>query len=86
MGSPTTSLELAMAFTDNADLFASVAEDGVNLIVRHVMRQRPSLVNDGTAWVAAAPSQRLCQPIDPAPDVSSRQNPLLIIMDPIPIP
>jgi hypothetical protein len=38
-----------MAFTDNADLFASVGEDGINLVVRHIMRQRPSLVNYGTA-------------------------------------
>jgi hypothetical protein len=58
-----------MAFTDNADLFASVGEDGINLVV---MWQRPSLVNNGTAWVAAAPSGRLCQPIDAAPDVISR--------------
>ena len=75
-----------MAFTDNAELFASVEEDGINLVVRHIMRQRPSLVNYGTAWVAAAPGRRLCQPIDAAPDVISRQNPLLTIMDPIPIP
>ena len=75
-----------MAFTDNADLFASVEEDGINLAVRHVMRQRPSLVNYGTAWVAADPGRRLCQPIDAAPDVIRRQNPLLTIMDPIPIP
>ena len=27
-----------MAFTDNADLFASVEEDGINLVVWHIMR------------------------------------------------
>jgi hypothetical protein len=75
-----------MALTDNTDLFASVDEDGINLVARHVMRQRPSLFNYGTAWVAALPSRRLCQPVDAAPDVTSRNNPLLTVMDPIAIP
>jgi hypothetical protein len=42
-----------VALTDNCDLFGSVHEDGVNLVARNVMRQRPSLFNYGTAQVAA---------------------------------
>ena len=34
-----------MAFTDNCDLYAAVHEDGINLIARHILRQRPSLFN-----------------------------------------
>ena len=41
-----------MAFTDNCDLYAAVHEDGVNLVIRHIMRQRPSLFNYGTSDVA----------------------------------
>ena len=47
-----------MAFTDNCDLFGSVHEDGVNRVIRHIMRQRPSLFNYATADVAGNP--RLC--------------------------
>ena len=42
----------AMAFTDNCDLFGAVHEDGVNRVIRHIMRQRPSLFNYATADVA----------------------------------
>lgn len=75
-----------MAFTDNSELYAAVDEDGINLVAGHVMRQRPSLFNYGTAWVAALPSRRLCRLIDAVPDVISRQNPLLTVMAPIPVP
>ena len=37
-----------MAFTDESDVFGSVHEDGINLVVRHLMRQRPSLFNYAT--------------------------------------
>lgn len=75
-----------MAFTGNSELFAAVHEDGVNLVARHVMRQRPSLFNYGTAWVAALPDRRLCRPIVAVPDVAKRNNPLITIVDPIPVP
>jgi hypothetical protein len=75
-----------MAFTDHSDLFASVDEDAANLVARHLMRQRPSLFNYGTAWVAAAPDRRLCRPVEVSADVTNRQNPLLTVMDPIPVP
>ena len=42
-----------MALTDNCDLFASFHEDGMNKIVRHIMRQRPSLFNYATPDIIA---------------------------------
>ena len=38
-----------MALTDKCDLFGAVHEKGVNRVTRHMMRQRPSLFNYGTA-------------------------------------
>jgi hypothetical protein len=38
-----------MAFTDNSDLYGAINEEGINLIAQHIMRQRPSLFNYGTA-------------------------------------
>lgn len=73
-----------MAFTDHSDLYGAIHEDGINLVVRHIMRQRPSLFNYGTAFVAQNPGL-LCVKIDPAPAVIQRGNPLITIVDPLPI-
>lgn len=73
-----------MAFTTNCDLFVSVNEAGINQIVRHVMRQRPSLFNYGTNAVLQN-SRLLCAQIDAAPAVFQRNNPLLTPEPPLPI-
>jgi hypothetical protein len=74
-----------MAFTDNCDLFGSIGEDGINLVGRHVMRQRPSLFNYGTAGVAA--NRALwCREIEAAQDVFEFSNPLMTVVPPLPIP
>lgn len=73
-----------MAFTSNCDLFVSVNEAGINQIVRHIMRQRPSLFNYGTEAVARNPKM-LCAPIDAAPAVFARGNPLVTREPPIPV-
>jgi hypothetical protein len=73
-----------MAFTDHCDLFGAVHEDGLNLIARHVMRKRPSLFNYGTQAVANNPAL-LCAPINAAPEVSEKGNPLLTVEDPLPV-
>jgi hypothetical protein len=73
-----------MAFTDNCDLFGAVDEQGINLVVRHVMRQRPSLFNYGTDLFLSRPDL-LCVPIEATPDVRARGNPLFTLEDPIPI-
>lgn len=73
-----------MALTSNCDLFVSVNEAGINQIVRHIMRQRPSLFNYGTLGVSRNP-KLLCAPIDAAPAVYERSNPLLTLEPPVPI-
>lgn len=73
-----------MAFTDHCDIFVSVHENGVNKVVRHVLRQRPSLFNYATEQVANNP-ELWCAPIDPHPHVVARANPLFTIEDPLPI-
>lgn len=73
-----------MAFTDNCDIFGAVHEDGINLVVRHVMRQRPSLFNYATAFFKQA-NKLLCVPIEADPRVIQAGNPLFDEQDPIPI-
>jgi hypothetical protein len=74
-----------VAFTDNCDIFGSLHEDGVNLAGRHVMRQRPSLFNYGTAQVAA--NRKLwCEPkVDVAPDVLNFANPIMTVVPLLPL-
>lgn len=73
-----------MAFTDNCDLFAAVHESGVNRVITHVMRQRPSLFNYASADVASNP-ELWCSRFEFTPDVTNYGNPLFTIMDPIPV-
>jgi hypothetical protein len=73
-----------MAFTDNCDLFAAVHEKGVNRVINHVMRQRPSLFNYATLDVALN-KELWCLPVQFTPDVPKYGNPLFTIMDPIPV-
>lgn len=42
-----------MAFTDSCDLYGALHEDGVNRMIRHITRQRPSPFNFATADIAA---------------------------------
>lgn len=73
-----------MALTDNCDLFGSVHENGVNLVARHVMQQRPSLFNYGTAQVAANRKFWCHQPAV-APDVVNFADPVMTVVPPLPI-
>ncbi|HLH44507.1 MAG TPA: hypothetical protein VKV74_16060 [Bryobacteraceae bacterium] len=72
-----------MAFTDNCDLFLAVHEDGVNLVVQHVMRQRPSWFNFATADVANNPKLWCSQP-QFTKDVVSHNNPIFHVEPPVP--
>ena len=74
-----------MGFTDNCDIFASFHEDGFTRIVDHVRSQRPSLFNYATPEVAQNPGL-LCRAIDPHPIVFIRNNPLVTLVDPLPVP
>lgn len=73
-----------MAFTDNCDIFGSVHEDGINLVVLHIMRQRPSLFNYATAFFEKRPDL-LCARIVADPRVIQANNPLFEVQDPIPV-
>jgi len=72
-----------MAFTDNCDLFASVHEDGINLVISHIMRQRPSLFNYATDLVSRNPTL-WCNQVQFVPDVVKYRN--LIFQPVVPIP
>lgn len=74
-----------MSYTDHCDIFTSFHEDGFNQIIRHVRKQRPSLFNYATADVAKN-IELLCKTIDVHPIVFIRDNPLVTIEDPLPIP
>ncbi len=73
-----------MAFTDNSDLYGAVNEAGINLVVKHLKRQRPSLFNYGTEFIAKTPKLH-CHSIDADPMVLLRNNPLMSIESPLPI-
>jgi hypothetical protein len=73
-----------MAFTDNCDLFGSVHEDGINIVVAHLMRQRPSLFNYATVAFHNQP-HLFCVPIRPAQTVVDAGNPLFTEQDPLPV-
>jgi hypothetical protein len=73
-----------MAFTDQCDLYGAVHEDGVNRVIRHIMRQRPSLFNYATADVAAN-RELWCAAVHFTPDVIKYGNPLFTIVNPLPL-
>jgi len=74
-----------MGYTDNCDIFASFHEDGFNQIITNVRKQRPSLFNYATVDVANN-LELLCKAIETHPIVSIRNNPLVSIVEPLPIP
>lgn len=73
-----------MAFTDNCDLFAAVHEDGVNRVIQHIMRQRPSWFNYASADVAGN-RELWCHAIDVTKDVIKFANPFFTVMPPFPV-
>lgn len=74
-----------MAFTDDCDLFVSVHEDGVNRVIRHIMRQRPSLFNYASADVASN-RELWCNPkVEFTKDVINYGNPIFKVEPPFPI-
>ncbi len=73
-----------MPFTDHSDLFGAVHEEGINRVVRHVMRQRPSLFNYATTIFHQRP-ELFCQKIDVADTVTEAGNPIFTEMEPLPI-
>lgn len=73
-----------MAFTDQSDIYGAVHERGINTVVRHIMRQRPSLFNYATP-IFHQRSELFCARIDPARKVLEAGNPLFTEVEPLPI-
>jgi hypothetical protein len=73
-----------MPFTDHSNLFGAVHEAGINLVVRHIMRQRPSLFNYATPIFHQRPDL-FCEDIIATDSVVDAGNPLFTEMEPLPI-
>lgn len=73
-----------MALTDHCDLFVSIHEEGVNRIVGHVMRQRPSWLNFATPDVAAN-RELWCQIPEFTSDVTKFGDPIFTVMPYLPV-
>ena len=73
-----------VALTNNSDFYVAIQDAGINRLVKHVMRKRPSLFNYGTSLVASNP-HLLCQNVDVAPEVLHAGNPLVTVLPPLPI-
>jgi len=73
-----------MAFTDHSDLFGALHEEAINFIVRHIMRQRPSLFNYATAFFHQQPDL-FCVRIEAAESVTDAGNPLFTEQAPLPV-
>jgi hypothetical protein len=71
-------------FTDSSDLFIAVHEDGLNLIARHVMRQRPSLFNYATSDIAGD-AALWCVPVEVTPEVTASLSPTFTVEQPLPV-
>jgi hypothetical protein len=74
----------AVSLTSNSDIYAAVHDAGINRVISHLMRKRPSLFNYGTPLLASNP-ELLCERIDPAPEVVQNDNPLVTVLDPLPV-
>ena len=57
---------------------------GFNGVVKHLIQQRPSLFNFCTSFLASNPNL-LCEKIIAVPEVNRQQNPLLTVLEPIPV-
>lgn len=89
-----------MALTDHSDIYSALHEDGMDRIVGHLMRKRPSLFNYGTERLVDAAAggrverRSLCASVDYAPEVLKRvgqpipadaDSPLMTEQDPLPV-
>jgi hypothetical protein len=73
-----------MSLTANCDFYAAIHDEGINRVIRHLMRQRPSLFNYGSSLLASNP-EMLCERIEADSAVVSNNNPLVTVLDPLPV-
>ena len=74
-----------MALTDHCDLFGAFHDDGFNRIVDHIRFQRPSMFNYATQAIADNLAL-LCRSIEAHPRLNQHGNPLVTIIEPLPLP
>ncbi len=73
-------------YTSSSDLFASMNQAGVNVLIQHIMRQRPSLFNFATAYFKWHIDD-LCVPIEASDEVIEKGYPLFhTVESPLEIP
>lgn len=73
-----------MPYTDKSDLFVSVHEDGINLVVKHIMQQRPSYFNFATPYFLLH-KDKLCAPVDASDEVIDGSFPQFTLQAPLPV-
>ncbi|WP_322509029.1 hypothetical protein [Anaerolinea sp.] len=73
-----------MPFTDRSDLFGAVHENGINRVVRHIMRQRPSLFNYATPFFHNH-VEMFCAKFEVDEKVLKAKNPLFTEQELLPI-
>lgn len=74
-----------MAYTRNCDIYFAIQETGTNLVALHVMRQRPSLFNYASRYIATH-SELWCIPVQRTSDVDNyNPNNIFIVEPAIPI-
>jgi hypothetical protein len=73
-----------LTLTDNCDIYVAIHEDGINRVLYHIRRQRPSLFNYGTVTVAQDKTL-WCSIVDFTRDVQRYGNPIFKVVDAIPI-
>lgn len=74
-----------MAHTEHSDLYASIHEEGVDDVVSHLRRNRPSLFNYASGRIADRPKAFLCRSVEAARLAEDRGAPLVRRIDPVPI-
>ena len=90
-----------MPLTDHSDIYSALHEDGIDRVIDHLMRKRPSLFNYGTERLVDAAASRekddrrlLCDGIDHDPEVlkwvsdpiaADEDSPLMTEEDPLPV-
>ncbi|MBU1002630.1 MAG: hypothetical protein KKE73_08905 [Proteobacteria bacterium] len=73
-----------MAQTDHCDLYGEVHEEAINRLIRHLMRQRPSMFNFATPMFHSNP-ELLCVRPDIHPEVARRGLSICSLEQPLPI-
>jgi hypothetical protein len=74
-----------MAFTNRSEIYGAIHKEGINFLLRHVMRQRPSLFTYATTYVAEKRPELLCQRVEVSEMVRKYNNPVASITEPLPL-